>query len=161
PRECCRWRKPAGGRHARRAPWAEAFAESEQSSNLQRRLRAGVIGGKGAMSIAEVVKQDEVPSWSRSADVVVIGQGVAGSCAALEAKRAGADVLVIERASGGGGASALSAGIFYFGGGTDVQRAAGYEDSADNMYDFLMASTGAHDAKLVRRYCDNSAAQFD
>ena len=109
----------------------------------------------------EILSAATIEKWDDSADVVVIGYGIAGACAALEARRAGADVLVIERASGGGGASALSAGIFYFGGGTDVQRAAGYEDSADNMYDFLMASTGAHDAKLVRRYCDNSAAQFD
>ncbi|WP_369075231.1 FAD-binding protein, partial [Aromatoleum toluclasticum] len=57
-----------------------------------------------------------------------------GACAALEARRAGADVLVVERASGGGGASAMSSGIFYLGGGTAVQKAAGYEDTPDEMY---------------------------
>ena len=95
------------------------------------------------------------------ADVVIIGFGIAGACAALEARRENADVLVLERASGGGGASALSAGIFYFGGGTSVQHAVGIEDSPDEMYKFLMASTGAPDAKLVRRYCDESVAHFD
>lgn len=110
---------------------------------------------------AELLSASTIAHWDDTADVLVIGYGIAGSCAALEARRAGADVLVLERASGGGGASALSAGIFYFGGGTDVQRAAGYEDTADNMFDFLMASTGAPDAHLVRRYCDHSVAQFD
>ncbi len=54
--------------------------------------------------------------WDREVDVVVVGQGIAGVCAALEAHRAGADVLILERAGGGGGASALSEGIFYLGG---------------------------------------------
>ena len=61
-----------------------------------------------------------IEHWSDHADVIVVGLGIAGACAALEARRAGADVLVIERASGGGGASALSSGIFYLGGGTAV-----------------------------------------
>ncbi|MDY0067151.1 MAG: FAD-binding protein [Steroidobacteraceae bacterium] len=113
------------------------------------------------MSIAEVVKQDEVPSWSRSADVVVIGQGVAGSCAALEAKRAGADVLVIERASGGGGASAVSSGIFYLGGGTAVQKACGYNDTPEEMARFLIATTQPSDPEKVRLFCEHSVEHFD
>lgn len=108
----------------------------------------------------ELIAAEAVAQWDDTADVVIIGFGIAGACAALEARRAGADVLVIERASGGGGASALSAGIFYFGGGTPVQQAAGYDDTPDDMFNFLMASTGAPDARLVRRYCDNSVAQF-
>lgn len=39
----------------------------------------------------------DVPQWDRSADVVVVGMGIAGACAALEACAAGATVLVIER----------------------------------------------------------------
>lgn len=110
---------------------------------------------------AEPIEETSVVSWDDTADVLVIGYGIAGACAALEAQRAGAEVLVIERASGGGGASALSAGIFYFGGGTEPQRVAGYDDTPDAMYDYLMASTGAPDPLLVRRYCDNSVAQFE
>ncbi|MDE2620732.1 MAG: FAD-dependent oxidoreductase [Sphingomonadales bacterium] len=109
---------------------------------------------------AELLDSADVPAWDDTAEVVVIGFGIAGACAALEARRTGADVLVIERASGGGGASALSAGIFYFGGGTEVQQAAGYEDTPEAMFDFLMACTNAPDARLVRSYCDNSVAQF-
>jgi succinate dehydrogenase/fumarate reductase flavoprotein subunit len=109
----------------------------------------------------ELIDATSVACWDDTADVLVIGYGIAGACAALEARRAGADVLVIERASGGGGASALSAGIFYFGGGTEPQKAAGYDDTPEAMFDFLMASTGAPDARLVRRYCDNSVPQFE
>ena len=103
----------------------------------------------------------DVPAWSRSADVVVVGLGVAGACAALEAHRAGADVLVIERAGAGGGASALSQGIFYFGGGTAVQTACGYEDSVAEMYAFLRSVTTTTDEDSLRVYCDESVDQFD
>lgn len=109
----------------------------------------------------ELLRASDIETWDESADVVVVGYGIAGACAALEAKRAGADVLVLERASGGGGASALSAGIFYLGGGTAVQQAVGVEDSAEDMYRFLMASTGATDARMVRRFCDDAAGHFD
>lgn len=113
------------------------------------------------VQVPGVIAAADVAAWDRSADVVVIGQGVAGTCAALEAHRAGAEVLVIERASGGGGASALSSGIFYLGGGTPVQKALGYEDDADNMAKFLMASCDPLDPVAVRRFCDDSAAHFD
>lgn len=85
----------------------------------------------------------QVGAWSGTADVIVVGYGIAGVCAALEPRRAGADVLVVPRASGGGGASALSAGIFYLGGGTPVQKQFGYDDPPEEIYRFLMASTGA------------------
>ncbi|MEZ5597193.1 MAG: FAD-dependent oxidoreductase [Pseudomonadales bacterium] len=111
--------------------------------------------------IPQLLRADAVDTWTETADVVVIGYGIAGACAALEARQAGADVLVLERASGGGGASALSAGIFYLGGGTAVQNAVGYTDTPDDMFNFLMASTGAPDALLVRRFCDEAAGHFD
>ncbi|MCK9987058.1 MAG: 3-oxo-5alpha-steroid 4-dehydrogenase [Azoarcus sp.] len=112
-------------------------------------------------AIPEVIESARVAHWDDRADVIVVGYGIAGACAALEAKRAGADVLVVERASGGGGASAMSSGIFYLGGGTAVQKAAGYEDTPDEMYKFLMASTRAPDAGMVRRFCDGCVEHFD
>src|SRR5690606_22985419 len=98
----------------------------------------------------------DVPAFDDEADVIVLGYGIAGACAALEARRLGGDVLVVERASAGGGASALSSGLFYLGGGTAVQAACGYEDSADNMYRYMIASMGSENAHLVRRYCDDN-----
>ncbi|MBK8972344.1 MAG: FAD-binding protein, partial [Hahellaceae bacterium] len=76
----------------------------------------------------------------------------------LEAHRAGVDVLLIERASGGGGASATSEGIFYLGGGTEVQKACGYDDSACNMYNFMRASTSTENEDLLLMYCNSSVA---
>jgi 3-oxo-5alpha-steroid 4-dehydrogenase len=113
------------------------------------------------IDVPQALSRAEVDRWDRSADVVVIGQGIAGTCAALEAHRAGAEVLIVERASGGGGASAMSSGIFYLGGGTAVQKACGYDDDADQMARFLMASTDPLDPAAVRQFCDDNVAHFD
>ena len=43
-------------------------------------------------------------------DVLVVGFGAAGACAAIEATDAGAEVLLVDRFAGGG-ATALSGGI--------------------------------------------------
>ena len=66
----------------------------------------------------------EVPGWDRETDVLILGFGAAGACAAIEAREAGAAVILLERNSGSGGASGLSGGEIYVGGGTEVQRAA-------------------------------------
>src|SRR5262245_10759824 len=98
-----------------------------------------------------------VPAFELEADVVVVGQGAAGGCAAIEAARAGARVLVLERASRGGGAAALSTGLTYFGGGTPLQRACGFEDSLADMQAYVRLAAGAHaDEDRVRRYCEGS-----
>jgi succinate dehydrogenase/fumarate reductase flavoprotein subunit len=109
----------------------------------------------------EVVRASSIEQWADEADVVVIGLGAAGACAAIEARRAGADVLVLERASGGGGSSAIAGGHLYLGGGTPVQVACGFEDSAEEMYKYLMALTPDPDPVKIRVYCDRSVAHFE
>ena len=90
------------------------------------------------------------------ADVIIVGFGAAGACAAIEAADAGADVLVIDRFSGGG-ASAVSGGIVYAGGGTRQQLDAGVEDTAAAMYDYLRLEAGdVVSEATLRRFCDGS-----
>ncbi|MEU1953523.1 FAD-dependent oxidoreductase [Nocardia rhamnosiphila] len=103
-----------------------------------------------------------VTEWDYQADVVVVGYGVAGASAAIEAARAGADVLVLERTGGWGGAAALSGGFIYLGGGTALQKALGFEDTPENMERFLMAALGpgADEAK-IHDYCQGSVEHFE
>lgn len=103
-----------------------------------------------------------IAEWDHEADVVVVGYGVAGASAAIEAAGAGADVLVLERTGGWGGAAALSGGFIYLGGGTPLQRALGFEDSPENMETFLTAALGPGvDTAKIHDYCQGSVEHFD
>ena len=111
--------------------------------------------------LPEVLPASALPADSPSYDVVVVGFGIAGGCAALEAARAGARVLLLERAAVHGGTSSMSGGHFYLGGGTAVQHATGHDDSADEMYKYLVASSKEPEHDKIRVYCDESVEHFD
>jgi 3-oxo-5alpha-steroid 4-dehydrogenase len=98
--------------------------------------------------------------WDLEADVVVVGFGAAGACAALEAAAAGRSVVVLDRFAGGG-ATALSGGVVYAGGGTPQQRAAGVTDTADAMLGYLRTEVGdVVPPATLRQFCDESVAML-
>ena len=98
--------------------------------------------------------------WDVSADVVVVGFGAAGASAALEASGHGSDVLLIDRLLGGGD-TAYSGGAFYAGGQSDEQRAAGFDDTVEDMYSYLRLEVdGAVSDSTVRRFCEQSLDQL-
>jgi len=91
---------------------------------------------------------------------MIVGFGAAGSCAAIEARSHGADVLAIDRFDGGG-ATARSGGVVYFGGGTPQQEAAGYVDNPEEMYRYLALEVRqAVDDATLRRFCEESRANL-
>lgn len=107
------------------------------------------------------VKTPDDFAWDDTVDVVVVGLGAAGAATALEAADNGAQVLVLDRLNGGG-ASALSGGVMYAGGGTRHQQAAGVEDSADNMFEYLKVQVGGVVSEpTLRRFCDDSVANLE
>lgn len=104
----------------------------------------------------------EIAHWDETVDVLVVGLGAAGACAALEAAATGAETLALERAAAGGGTSAMSGGVLYLGGGTALQKACGFDDSPDEMVKYLRASVGdAPDLAKIERYCEASAEHYD
>ena len=104
----------------------------------------------------------DIAAWDLEADVVVAGYGIAGVSAAIEAARGGADVLVLERTSGWGGAAALAGGFIYLGGGTPLQKALGFEDTPENMARFLEAAVGpGADAAKIDDYCNGSVEHYE
>ena len=103
----------------------------------------------------EVARAEDI-AWDDEADVLVVGWGAAGACAALEARAAGASVMVLDR-FGGGGASVLSGGVVYAGGGTPYQQQAGYEDSPQAMFEYLRHETqGVVSDETLLRFCHDS-----
>jgi len=105
---------------------------------------------------------DRITNWDYEADVVIAGYGIAGAAAAVEAASAGADVLVLERTGGWGGAAAMAGGFIYLGGGTALQQACGFDDSVDNMAAFLNVAKGpGADENRIADYCAGSVAHFD
>ena len=98
--------------------------------------------------------------WDAEADVVVVGFGGAGACAAIEAADNGASVLAIDRFDGGG-ATEASDGVYY-GGGTRFQREAGFDDNAEEIYKYLdMELAGVVAPKTLRRFCESSNANLE
>jgi 3-oxo-5alpha-steroid 4-dehydrogenase len=94
--------------------------------------------------------------WNAEVDVIVVGFGGAGACAALEAAQQGASVLVLDRFCGGG-ATAGSGAIIYAGGGTEYQKKAGFDDTPDEMYKYLRQEAGdCISDETLRRLCDGS-----
>ena len=89
-------------------------------------------------------------SFETNAQVVIIGAGAAGLCAALAASEAGAEVLLVERDPVPRGSTALSAGLIPAA-GTRFQREIGIADSADLFAREIQAKAhGEADEAIVR-----------
>lgn len=106
---------------------------------------------------ALVVQNADAERWDEACDVLVVGVGMAGVTAALRtAEDRSLQVIAIDR-SEGGGASKLSGGVVYMGGGTRAQREAGIHDTPENMADYLTYETGnVVRADTVRRFAQAS-----
>ena len=111
--------------------------------------------------IPEPLSVADVTDWSDEVDVLVVGAGMGGACAALEAARAGARVLVVDRGGPGTCTTAMAGGHFYLGGGTAVQQATGHEDSPEEMEKYLRAVSPEADPQKVHLYCQDSVSHFD
>ena len=142
---------------------------SSEPKLTRRELIKGAAAGGVAVTAAGVVSgcAPAVPSglpaqWDREADVVIVGLGGAGAAVAIEAARAGAKVLILERMPVGGGSTVLCGGLIYMGGGTALQKATGFEDSVENMYNYMLAAAGGGaDPELIKIYCESSPGLYD
>jgi len=95
------------------------------------------------------------PGWD--VEVVVVGSGAAGLCAALGAHQQGAaSILVAESEDVVGGSSRLSGGLV-MGAGTRFQRAVDVDDDAESLYhDYMQLNRWDVDAGVVRRLAERS-----
>jgi flavocytochrome c len=96
----------------------------------------------------------------QTADVVVVGGGMAGFSAALALAEAGIEVVLLEKQAQVGGSSVLSGGSFAFA-GTDLQQKMGIEDSADLLFEDLRRVGGYdNEESVVRAYVDNQLGTY-
>lgn len=97
-------------------------------------------------------------SRNDSFDVVVIGAGMAGHCAALEAAHRGARAVLLEKTGQYGGSTAMCGGAFAFA-GTEIQKQLDIPDSPELLErDLLNAGKHRNDKALVHVYAEQ---QYD
>ncbi len=98
--------------------------------------------------------EDEV----REVDLLVIGAGIAGLGAVIEAKEGGQNVLLIEKQGITGGATARSGGKL-LGAGSKWQKKQGIYDTPEMVYDYLVEVGNRHgdfiDKTKVRYWVDH------
>lgn len=129
---------------------------------IDRRTLLAGLAATPVASMASTLPSASVKSWYTSVDVLVVGSGVAGTSAAIEAAAAGASVLVLEMLPKLGGSSAMSGGVVYCGGGTALQKACGIDDSVEAMASYLTTASGAYAQKdKIDLYCRHSPEHFD
>lgn len=94
--------------------------------------------------------------WDLDADVVIAGTGGAGLAAAIEARRAGATVLMLDCDESFGGASVISGGGCFMV-NTPLQAQHGIEDSIEAAYEDWLAWGGdTVDREWARVYIERS-----
>jgi succinate dehydrogenase/fumarate reductase flavoprotein subunit len=122
------------------------------------------MSAEGRYSLNHPCRVGQVEHWDIETDVLVVGFGAAGACAAIEAAAAGGGVTLLEVASGHGGTSAMSGGEIYLGGngGTPIQRHAGFSDETEDLYRYLLMAGGPNaDQERVRAYAEGSLGHFE
>jgi 3-oxo-5alpha-steroid 4-dehydrogenase len=124
------------------------------------RASAAAIAAISASATDAVAAPPTVKKWDHEFDVVIIGFGVSGACAAQEAVQTGAKVLVLDRASAAGNESHGT--YIYMGGGTALQRAYKVEDTPDEMLKYLLSANGPEpDKNRIQIYVERSIPDFD
>ncbi|WP_461209264.1 flavocytochrome c [Desulfocurvus sp. DL9XJH121] len=125
-------------------------------------LGAAVLGGVQAQAAglgrSMPVSRNALPhtKWDMEYDVIIIGSGFAALSAAIEAKRTGAEVLVVEKMRVLGGNSCINGGLFAVA-GNDLQKKEGVKDSIDLMMaDMLKAGRGINHTELTRIVAEGS-----
>lgn len=93
-------------------------------------------------------------------DLVILGSGVAGHRAAIEAAHQGADVVLLEKMPAIGGSTVMSGGSWAFA-GTDQQQRSGIEDSVELLRsDLIEVGGGYNELPLLDLYCSLQLEEY-
>lgn len=109
----------------------------------------------------------DIPDFEFTMPVLIVGAGACGMTAAIAAREAGADVLVLERDAAPMGTTSMSSGLIPAA-GTRVQRAAGIDDDTVDLFvadltDKIRKGNGDEhvDTGRLRHICEQSSRTVD
>lgn len=132
--------------------------------DLNRRslIKGSVAAGVAAMFGSAAQAATKVPAkWDETHDVVVIGSGFAGLAAAIEAKTAGADTVVLEKMPTAGGNSIINGGILTAT-GCPQQLKHGIKDSPELLaQDMLVAGLFMNQPEKVKLLAKNALSNYE
>lgn len=116
---------------------------------------SGAVAGVAALTtMARVGKASEVQEivWDYEADLVVVGGGGSGFCAAIEAVEAGCTALIIEKAGTCGGDSYMCGGAIQAAGHPLQAELSGIEGDTGEKFaeDIIRWGQGFVDEDMVR-----------
>ena len=124
---------------------------------------SAVLGAAGAFSFAGAAKASStIPAkWDETVDVIVIGSGFAGLAAAIEAKKAGAETIVLEKMPTAGGNSIINGGILTAT-GCPQQLKHGIKDSPELLAkDMMVAGLYMNQPAKVKLVADNALSNYE
>ncbi len=94
--------------------------------------------------------------WNHTVDFLVIGSGGGGMTAAIVAKKAGLDALVIEKSSLYGGTTAMSGGVAWVP-NNHLMKEKGLKDSAEEAWQYLSKVIGPEGNETrIKAYIENA-----
>ena len=129
----------------------------------RRRLLGGSLAGGAAMlaGVAHAAEAEVPEKWDATYDVIVVGSGFAGLAAAIEAKKAGANVIVLEKMATPGGNSIINGGILTAT-GCPQQKMHGIEDSPELLEkDILAAGLYMNTSAKVRLLAQSALSNYE
>jgi succinate dehydrogenase/fumarate reductase flavoprotein subunit len=142
-----------------------ADSNGSRRSFLTASVGAAAIAGLGAGDAAAQAAAPAAMHWDLTADVVIVGAGVAGLPAAITARDHGASVIVVDSNSDIGGRGILSGGRVSLGGGHALQEKFEIKDSPDKVFaDWVRHDHGESrysDRDLVRVFADETVSAHE
>ncbi|KPU45563.1 urocanate reductase precursor [Oxobacter pfennigii] len=142
----------------------DTYAGCTVSSNAILTAAEEALKQAGADIAALKIKKEEnteSQKVTKKTDVVVVGAGIAGLSAAIEAANGGAKVILLEKMPATGG-STIRSGAKILAAESSIQKAAGVQDTAEDFAKFLIdIGEGKVNEDFVNLIAENSGPNIE